>query len=181
SLPGFLQQLEMESNGKRVRSDGTPVDLPTVPVVWGSVGSNAQHAYFQALHQGTDIVPLEFIGVARPHPGLVDNHRALLANLLAQSAALMSGRTQQEAFADLGHLADADHRQALAAQKTFPGNRPSTTMLLDRLDPHGLGMLLALYEHKVFVQSVLWGVNPFDQWGVELGKTLATRIERALA
>jgi glucose-6-phosphate isomerase len=180
SLPDFLQQLEMESNGKRVRPDGSPVELPTVPVVWGSVGSNAQHAYFQALHQGTDIIPMDFIGVVQPHHALADNHRALLANLLAQSAALMTGKTQDEAFAELWHVADAAERQSLAAQKTFPGNRPSTTILLDRLDPHSLGMLLALYEHKVFVQSVLWGINAFDQWGVELGKTLATRIEKAL-
>jgi glucose-6-phosphate isomerase len=180
-LPDFLQQLEMESNGKGVRADGTPVDLPTVPVVWGSVGSNAQHAYFQALHQGTDVVPVEFIGVVRPHHDLADNHRALLANLLAQGAALMVGKDFDAACAELGDIDDADERRVLAAQKTFPGNRPSTTILLDTLDPHSLGLLLALYEHRTFVQSVLWGINAFDQWGVELGKTLAKRIEPALA
>ncbi len=181
ALPGFLQQLEMESNGKRVGSDGEPVLLPTAPVIWGSVGSNAQHAYFQALHQGCDIVPVDFIGVIRPDHDLVDNHRALLANLLAQSAALMLGKDQEQAFAELSGIAAADARRALAAQKTFPGNRPSTTILLDALTPHALGMLLALYEHKIFVQSVLWGINAFDQWGVELGKTLAARIEPVLA
>ena len=181
ALPDFLQQLEMESNGKRVRSDGTPVEQPTVPVLWGSVGSNAQHAYFQALHQGTDVVPVDLIGVLRPDHGLADNHRALLANLLAQSAALMLGKTGDEALAELDDGEDEAARRVLAAQKTFPGNRPSTTILLDRLDPGSLGMLLALYEHKVFVQSVLWGINAFDQWGVELGKTLARRIEPALA
>lgn len=180
ALPDFLQQLEMESNGKRVRPDGSPVDMPTVPVVWGSVGSNAQHAYFQALHQGTDIIPMEFIGVIQPHHTLADNHRALLANLLAQSAALMAGKSQEQAYAELEHVTDSDERHALAAQKTFPGDRPSTTILLDRLDPRSLGLLLALYEHKVFVQSVLWGINAFDQWGVELGKTLATRIEQVM-
>jgi glucose-6-phosphate isomerase len=179
-LPDFLQQLEMESNGKRVRVDGSPVPMPTAPVVWGSVGSNAQHAYFQALHQGTDIIPVEFVGIVNPHHALADNHRALLANLLAQSAALMLGKTQDAAYAELAGIADEGERAMLAAQKTFPGNRPSATILLDRLDPAALGVLLALYEHKVFVQSVLWGINAFDQWGVELGKTLAKRIEPAL-
>ena len=181
ALPGFLQQLEMESNGKRVGVDGEPVVLPTAPVIWGSVGSNAQHAYFQALHQGCDIVPVDFIGVIRPDHDLVDNHRALLANLFAQSAALMLGKDQDQAFAELTGITDDHARRVLAAQKTFPGNRPSTTILLDALTPRTLGMLLALYEHKVFVQSVLWGINAFDQWGVELGKTLAARIEPALA
>ncbi len=181
AMPGFLQQLEMESNGKRVGVDGEPVVLPTAPVIWGSVGSNAQHAYFQALHQGCDIVPVDFIGVIRPDHDLADNHRALLANLFAQSAALMLGKDQEQAFAELAGITDDRARRELAAQKTFPGNRPSTTILLDTLTPHTLGMLLALYEHKVFVQSVLWGINAFDQWGVELGKTLAARIEPALA
>jgi glucose-6-phosphate isomerase len=181
ALPEFLQQLEMESNGKQVDQQGAPVAMPTVPVLWGSVGSNAQHAYFQALHQGCDVVPVDFIGVIRPDHDLADNHRALLANLLAQGAALMQGKSFQVAWDELADVADPDRRNALAAQKTFPGNRPSTTILLDRLDPHALGMLLALYEHKVFVQSVLWGVNAFDQWGVELGKSLAGRIGPVLA
>ncbi len=181
SLPDFLQQLEMESNGKGVTADGHPVTLPTAPVVWGSVGSNAQHAYFQALHQGTDIVPMDFIGVIDPHHPLADNHRSLLANLLAQSAAMMIGKGVDEAYAELGDEGGVDARQALAAQKAFPGNRPSTTILIDRLEPRSLGMLLAMYEHKVFVESVLWGINAFDQWGVELGKTLAMRVETALA
>lgn len=179
-LPGYLQQLEMESNGKRVRSDGTPVQLPTTPVLWGSVGSNAQHAYFQALHQGTDVVPVDFIGVVKPDHDLADNHDALLANLLAQSAALMRGRDEAAAHAGLADIADPARRRSLAAQKTFPGNRPSTTLLLDQLDAGSLGALLALYEHKTFVFAALCGINPFDQWGVELGKTLASRIEPAL-
>ncbi|TCT00654.1 glucose-6-phosphate isomerase [Pseudofulvimonas gallinarii] len=179
-LPGYLQQLEMESNGKRVRSDGEPVALPTVPVVWGSVGSNAQHAYFQALHQGTDVVPVDFIGVVKPDHALDENHRALLANLLAQSAALMRGRDEAATWATLAGVADPALRRSLAAQKAFPGNRPSTTILLDRLDPESLGALLALYEHKTFVHATLCGINPFDQWGVELGKSLASRIEPGL-
>ncbi len=179
-LPGYLQQLEMESNGKRVRSDGQPVAHPTVPVVWGSVGSNAQHAYFQALHQGTDVVPVDFIGVVKPDHALDENHRALLANLLAQSAALMRGRDEAATLASLGDVADPEQRRSLAAQKAFPGNRPSTTILLDRLDPESLGALLALYEHKTFVFAALCGINPFDQWGVELGKSLAARIEPGL-
>lgn len=178
-LPGYLQQLEMESNGKRVREDGRPVDLPTAPVVWGSVGSNAQHAYFQALHQGTDVIPVDFIGVVEPGHELDDNHRALLANLLGQGAALMRGRDGAAARAAMTQL-DPAQRDSLAAQKTFPGNRPSTTVLLDRLDPQSLGALLALYEHKTFVYATLCGINPFDQWGVELGKTLAARIEPGL-
>lgn len=170
----------MESNGKRVRSDGQPVAHPTVPVVWGSVGSNAQHAYFQALHQGTDVVPVDFIGVVKPDHALDENHRALLANLLAQSAALMRGRDEAATLASLGDVADPEQRRSLAAQKAFPGNRPSTTILLDRLDPESLGALLALYEHKTFVFAALCGINPFDQWGVELGKSLAARIEPGL-
>lgn len=179
-LPGYLQQLEMESNGKRVRVDGRPVAWPTVPVVWGSVGSNAQHAYFQALHQGTDVVPVDFVGVVRPGHELDDNHCALLANLLAQGAALMRGRDEAAALATLEGVEDPGERRRLAAQKTFPGNRPSTTILLDSLEPESLGALLALYEHKTFVFAVLCGINPFDQWGVELGKTLATRLEPGL-
>ncbi len=180
ALPGYLQQLEMESNGKCVGADGRPVPLPTVPVVWGSVGCNAQHAYFQALHQGTDIVPVDLIGVIRPDHDLAGHHRALLANLLGQGAALMLGSGDERGEVDDADGADGSDA-ALAAQKYFPGNRPSTTILLDRLTPQALGMLLALHEHATFVQSVLWGINPFDQWGVELGKTLAARIEPALA
>jgi glucose-6-phosphate isomerase len=178
-LPSFLQQLEMESLGKQVTPDGTRVEQRTVPVVWGNVGTNAQHAFFQALHQGTDVVPVEFIGVVKPSHGLRANHDALLSNMLAQAAAFALGKTFAEAFAEAKEGRDAE-RRALAAQRTFPGNRPSTTILLDALTPESLGALLALHEHKVFVQAVLWGVNAFDQWGVELGKTLAKAIEPVL-
>ena len=173
-LPGYLQQLEMESLGKRVDVHGTELAHETVPVVWGSVGTNAQHAYFQALHQGTTTVPVEFVGVVRPAHALAANHAALLANLLAQAAALALGKSRAQALAESS--AGRDDAAALAAQRTFTGNRPSTVLLLDELTPASLGALLALYEHKTFVQALLWGINPFDQWGVELGKTIATAI-----
>ena len=179
-LPAYLQQLEMESLGKSITPDGAPVAQSTVPVLWGNVGTNAQHAFFQALHQGTDTVPVDLVGVIRPAHGLHSNHEALLANLLAQGAALALGKTFDEALAEAAAGTDAE-RRALAAQRTFPGDRPSTTILLDALTPESLGTLLAVHEHKVFVQSHLWGINAFDQWGVELGKTLAKSIGPALA
>lgn len=179
-LPAYLQQLEMESLGKSVTPDGAAVAQATVPVLWGNVGTNAQHAFFQALHQGTDVVPVDFIGAIRAGHSLQANQDALLANLLAQGAAFALGKTYDEALAEAKTGSDAE-RQVLAAQRTFAGDRPSTMILLDALTPESLGALLALYEHKVFVQSRLWGINAFDQWGVELGKTLAKNIEPALA
>jgi glucose-6-phosphate isomerase len=180
-LPAWLQQLDMESNGKSVGPDGRPVDMATAPVIWGGVGTDAQHAFFQCLHQGTDVLPVEFIGVVRPTHDFDAHHRALLANLLAQGAALMRGQSTEQA---LERLRDSGlhgaELLALAAQQTFPGNRPSTTLLLDDLEPESLGALLALYEHRTYVQGVLWGIDPFDQWGVELGKRLAEQIEPAL-
>jgi glucose-6-phosphate isomerase len=170
----------MESLGKSVSPDGKRVVQRTVPVIWGNVGTNAQHAFFQALHQGTDVVPVDFIGAIRPSHNLRANHDALLANMLAQGAAFALGKTYGEALAETKSGNEAE-RQTIAAQRTFRGDRPSTTILLDALTPESLGALLALHEHKVFVQSVLWGINPFDQWGVELGKTLATSIQPALA
>lgn len=178
-LPAFLQQLEMESLGKRVSADGGDLYQATVPVVWGSVGTNAQHAFFQALHQGSDIVPLDLIGAVRPAHTLKDNHDALLANLIAQGAAFALGKTPDEALAEATRGSEAE-RRALAAQRTFPGDRPSSTLLLDALTPESLGALIALYEHKVLVQALLWDINAFDQWGVELGKTLARSILPAL-
>jgi len=171
-LPSYLQQLEMESNGKSVTRDGDPVARPTAPVTWGGVGTDAQHAVFQLLHQGTRDVPLEFLAVVEPGHGLGGtHHRQLLANCFAQGAALMRGRSVDEALA----LSNGD--RALAAAKTFPGNRPSATILLDRLDPATLGALLAFYEHRTFAAAVLLGINPFDQWGVELGKEMAKAVE----
>ena len=173
-LPAYLQQLDMESNGKSVRLDGTPVAAATGPVVWGTPGTNGQHAYFQLLHQGTSLVPCDFIGVLTPEHPYAHHHDLLLANLFAQSAALAFGRTAEEVRAE-------GTPEALVAHRTFPGNRPSTTVLVPRLTPSTLGQLVALYEHTVFVQGVIWGVNSFDQWGVELGKVLAGRIAPAVA
>lgn len=178
-FPSYLQQLEMESNGKRVDSDGRPLAFATCPVVWGDVGTNGQHAYFQLLHQGTDIIPVDFIAALKPNHDLAGHHAALLANCFAQSEAFMCGRTAAEASADMqgSKSADPDY---LVPHKTFPGNRPSNTILMDELTPGTLGALLALYEHKTFIQGVLWGINSFDQWGVELGKILAKNIQPEL-
>ncbi len=169
-LPAYLQQLEMESNGKRVDRAGNTVDYRTAPVIWGGVGMNGQHAFFQQLHQGTGFSPLDFILVGGPDHGLKDQRDCMLANGLAQAAALMAGRDEPENAGD-----------ALAPYRAFPGDRPSTTVLLDELDARRLGALLALYEHKVFAQSVIWNLNPFDQFGVELGKTIASRLEPVLS
>ncbi|MBD3762498.1 glucose-6-phosphate isomerase [Rhizorhabdus sp.] len=160
-LPSYLQQLEMESNGKRVKADGSPVDGPTAAITWGGVGTDAQHAVFQLLHQGTRLVPVEFVAAIEPAHALDDaHHRTLLVNCFAQGAALMAGRAN-----------DADPARA------YPGDRPSTTILLDRLDPARLGALLAFYEQRTFANAVLMGINPFDQFGVELGKEIAKSIE----
>ncbi|MEW5684767.1 MAG: glucose-6-phosphate isomerase [Pseudomonadota bacterium] len=169
----FLQQLEMESNGKRVTADGAPVAHATAASVFGDAGTNGQHAFFQLLHQGTDVVPIDILAVREGSEGDPSAQRKLLANAVAQAEALLVGRSEGEVRAELAGRPDAD---TLAPQRTFPGDRPSTFLLLDRLDPERLGALIALYEHKTFVEGVLWGINSFDQWGVELGKTLATRV-----
>ncbi|MFC0210617.1 glucose-6-phosphate isomerase [Chelativorans intermedius] len=177
-LPAYLQQLDMESNGKRVTLDGEPVSMPTGPLVWGEPGTNGQHAFFQLLHQGTDIIPVEFILAAEGHePALRHHHELLAANCLAQSEALMKGRTLEEAKAQLrARGLDELQAAALAPHRVFPGNRPSLTILYRRLDPFSLGRLIALYEHRVFVEAALFRINAFDQWGVELGKELATEL-----
>ena len=177
-LPAYLQQLDMESNGKRVTLDGAPVTTPTGPLVWGEPGTNGQHAFFQLLHQGTDVIPVEFIAAAQGHePELKHHHDLLLANCLAQSEALMRGRTLEEATAQLAArgLPEAEVAR-LSYHRVFPGDRPSVTILYRQLDPYALGRLIALYEHRVFVEGVLFGINSFDQWGVELGKELATEL-----
>ncbi len=161
-LPNYLQQLVMESLGKSVRLDGAPVDADTVPVWWGGAGTDVQHSFFQALHQGTQVVPADFIGVLQADHGHAESHQALLANLLAQTEALANGQASED-----------PHRR-------YPGNRPSTLLLLDALTPESLGMLVALYEHSVYLQSVLWDINAFDQFGVELGKQVASRLLPAL-
>jgi glucose-6-phosphate isomerase len=180
-FPAYLQQLDMESNGKRVTRNGAEVDTPTCPVVWGECGTNAQHAYFQLLHQGTDVTPIDFIAALRATHDLPGHHDSLLANCFAQSEAFMTGKTADEVRADLSaQKLGAEEIEALVPHKTFPGNRPSNTILMDQLTPSTLGALIALYEHKTFVQGVLWDVNSFDQWGVELGKVLAKNIHAEL-
>lgn len=178
-FPAYLQQLDMESNGKRVTRAGDAIDYATGPVIWGDVGTNGQHAYFQLLHQGTDVTPMDFIAALRPSHEFHNHHAALLANCFAQSEAFMKGKTIDEVRQDLQGL-DAAEIERLAPHKTFPGNRPSNTILMEYLTPATLGALIALYEHKVFVQGALWDVNSFDQWGVELGKVLAKKIEAEL-
>jgi glucose-6-phosphate isomerase len=168
-FPAYLQQLDMESNGKSVRLDGGGVTTTTGPIVWGEPGTNGQHAFYQLLHQGTRLVPVDFIGFGRPNHPLLAQHDLLMANLFAQGEALAFGKTLDEVMAE----GIPPHQQA---HRMFPGNRPSTTILAPRLTPGVLGQLIALYEHIVFVQGVVWGVNSFDQWGVELGKALANRI-----
>jgi glucose-6-phosphate isomerase len=176
-LPSFLQQLEMESNGKRVTSTGLPLTRDSAALVFGEPGTNGQHAYFQLLHQGTDVVPVEFIAVARNDEGPAGAHTKLLANVLAQAEALMVGRSEADVREELVTKGvEASVIETLAPQRAFPGNRPSSLILMERLTPHALGALIALYEHKTFVEGVIWGINSFDQWGVELGKSLAKRI-----
>ncbi len=180
-FPAYLQQLEMESNGKHVTMDGKPVRQDTGPVVWGEPGTNGQHAFYQLIHQGTSVIPCDFLIAAQPAGkaalGLKEHHQLLVANCLAQSEALMVGKSETEARAELeARGMDARQAKALAPHKVFEGNRPSCTFMYRKLTPKMLGMLIALYEHKVFVQGVIWGINSFDQWGVELGKALASDL-----
>jgi glucose-6-phosphate isomerase len=176
-FPAYLQQLDMESNGKRVRIGGEAVSLPTAPLVFGEPGTNGQHAFYQFLHQGTDITPCDFLVAAEGHEGWPRHHDQLVAACFAQSEALMWGKTREEAEAELkAGGASAEEAAVLAPHKTFPGGRPSNTILYRRLDPATHGKQIALYEHKVFVQGAIWDVNSFDQWGVELGKQLATTL-----
>lgn len=192
-LPAYLQQLEMESNGKRVDLAGEPLPYGTSPVVWGEPGTNGQHAYFQMLHQGTDVIPVEFILVKRPTRALADLHgklleqldrqqTMLLANGLAQAQALMLGKRTEQALGERAPTASKQLDAAtIAKHRTFPGNRPSTTLMLDQLTPRSLGALIAMYEHRVFTSGAIWGLNSFDQWGVELGKALASDLLPRLA
>jgi glucose-6-phosphate isomerase len=178
-LPAYLQQLDMESNGKRVTAKGDATKFDTGPVVWGEPGTNGQHAFFQLLHQGSTVIPVEFLIAAEPHENAMRVHHDLLvANCLAQSQALMMGRTLKEATAQL--LAQGktkDEAKHLGPHKVFAGNRPSLTLAYKKLDPFTFGRLVALYEHRVFVEATIWGINAFDQWGVELGKELATGLQ----
>jgi len=172
-FPAYLQQLTMESNGKSVTLGGRRVDYQTGPVYWGEPGTNGQHSFYQLIHQGTRLVPCDFIGFCEPLSPLREQHDLLMANLFAQGEALAFGRTADEVRAE-----GVD--EALVPHKTFEGNRPSSTILAKKLTPHALGALVALYEHSVFVQGVVWDIDSFDQWGVELGKVLAKRTASEL-
>ena len=178
-LPAYLQQLAMESNGKRVGADGAPLAQPSAPVIWGAPGTGAQHSFFQLLHQGTEVVPVDFVLAAEPREGAADpaHHRALVANCLAQGQALALGRSEAEVRAAMAARGAARAEiDRLAPHRVCPGDRPSATLLHRRLDPFSLGRLLALFEHRTAVEGTLWGVNSFDQWGVELGKELAAAL-----
>ena len=173
-LPAFLQQLDMESNGKRVDRSGAPVEYATGPVIWGAPGTNGQHAFFQHLHQGTQVTPADFIVAVEGSDRLPEHHDMLLANCIAQSEALLRGKSADEVRAELKSRGiEGEEAERLAPHRTFPGNRPSNTIVMRQLDPRSLGALIALYEHKVFAQGAIWNINSFDQWGVELGKQLA--------
>ncbi|KUF12388.1 glucose-6-phosphate isomerase [Pseudoponticoccus marisrubri] len=176
-LPAYLQQLEMESNGKGVSMDGADLTCHSGPVVWGEPGTNGQHAFYQLIHQGTRVVPCEFLLAARGHePDLRHHHELLVANCLAQSEALMRGRSLDEARAKVAGQFEGDELERQARHRVFPGNRPSTTLIYETLDPETLGRIVALYEHRVFVEGVILDINSYDQWGVELGKELATAL-----
>ena len=176
-LPRFIQQLDMESNGKQTACDGTPVGTDTGPIIWGETGINGQHAFFQLLHQGTHITPIDLIASLEKRSNLPGHHEILLSNVFAQAEAFMRGKTAEEVRAELqAQGMDGEKIEKLVPHKTFSGNRPTNILLLDKIDPRNMGSLIALYEHKVFVQGVVWGINSFDQWGVELGKQLAQTI-----
>lgn len=173
----YLQQGDMESNGKSVTRNGTPIDYQTGPIVWGQPGTNGQHAFYQLIHQGTKLIPCDFLAAAQSHNPICNHHDILIANFLAQTEALMQGRTYEEARAQLSRAGYCGETlELLAASKTFEGNRPTNSFLFRKLTPETLGMLIALYEHKIFTQGAIWQINSFDQMGVELGKQLAKVI-----
>ena len=176
-FPAYLQQQDMESNGKSVTLEGKPFDYNSGPVIWGEPGTNGQHAFYQLIHQGTSVIPADFLIAANPHEAMAPHHEKLVANVLAQSEALMLGKTREEVVVELkAQGLDKDQIKALTPHKMFPGNRPSNTLMYPKLTPEILGSLVALYEHKVFVQGTVWNVNSYDQWGVELGKQLAKAL-----
>lgn len=181
-LPAHLQQLDMESNGKTITRQGERVDYLTGPIIWGETGSNCQHAFFQLLHQGTKPVPADFLIPARNRAPLGKQHSVLLSNFLAQTRALMMGKTKAEARQELeAEGLSAQKIEEVLPHKVFEGNKPTNSILFEKLDPRTLGALLAMYEHKVFVQGIIWNINSFDQWGVELGKQLANEIFQSLS
>ncbi|MCK4503180.1 MAG: glucose-6-phosphate isomerase, partial [Desulfuromonadales bacterium] len=175
--PAYFQQGDMESSGKRVTISGEPVDYATGPIIWGEPGTNGQHAFYQLLHQGTKLVPADFLAPIESQNPLGEHHQILLSNFFAQPEALMQGKTAAEAKSELEAEGCSPERiEQLLPHKIFPGNRPSSSFLFQKLTPHTLGSLIALYEHKIFTQGAIWDINPFDQWGVELGKQLAKKI-----
>ncbi len=181
-FPAYLQQLTMESNGKSVHLDGAKVSCQTGPVVWGEPGTNGQHAYFQLVHQGTHIIPTDFILPMESLNPVGQHHELLMANCFAQSEALMMGKNSEELTLEMHEAGfSVDEIDRLSGHRTFAGNRPSNTIMVHRLDAHALGALIALYEHKVFIEAAIWDINPFDQWGVELGKQLASTIQKELS
>ncbi|MGI9395177.1 MAG: glucose-6-phosphate isomerase, partial [Boseongicola sp.] len=181
-LPAYLQQLEMESNGKSVAMNGETLDIQSGPVVWGEPGTNGQHAFYQLIHQGTRVVPCEFMVGAESHEGdLAHQHRLLVANCLAQSEALLRGRSLDDARKLAAEKFEGAELERQARHRVFPGNRPSTTLVYPKLTPYVLGQIVAMYEHRVFVEGVMLGINSFDQWGVELGKELASALEPVVA
>jgi glucose-6-phosphate isomerase len=180
-LPSYLQQADMESNGKSVTKDGKPVEYATGPIIWGGVGTNGQHAFHQLLHQGTPLVPIDFIVPLHSHNPIGEHHAALYANCLAQAQAFMQGKTWDEAYDELLRSGlSAEHAKRLAAHKVIPGNKPNNMIVAEQFSPETVGALIALYEHKIFVQSVIWDINAYDQWGVELGKQLGEPILQSL-
>ena len=176
-LPKFIQQLDMESNGKQVQMNGEPVSTETGPIIWGETGINGQHAFFQLLHQGTHITPVDLIASLEKRSNLPGHHEILLSNVFAQAEAFMRGKTPEEAREELKKQGLPENQiEALVPHKTFSGNRPTNLILMNKVNPCNMGSLIAMYEHKVFVQGVIWGINSFDQWGVELGKQLSKTI-----
>jgi glucose-6-phosphate isomerase len=176
-LPAYLQQGDMESNGKSVTRDGAFVNYSTGPIVWGEPGTNGQHAFYQLIHQGTKLIPTDFIATVETQNPMGDHHPVLLSNFFAQAEALMKGKTAEEVRAELqAEGKKGDELEKLIPHKVFPGNRPSNSFLLKKVTPRTLGSLIAMYEHKIFVQGIIWNVNSYDQWGVELGKQLAKAI-----
>jgi len=176
-FPSYLQQADMESNGKYVDNEGIQVDYTTGPVIFGEIGIAAQHAFFQLLHQGTKLVPADILAPVYNFRCIARHHRALMSNVFAQTEALMRGKTEQQVHDELKQEGLSEEKiKQLTPYKVFPGNRPTSTLLFDTLDPKTLGSIIALYEHKIFVQGIIWNINSFDQWGVELGKQLAKSI-----
>ncbi|MEN8713139.1 MAG: glucose-6-phosphate isomerase, partial [Arenicellales bacterium] len=176
-LPSYLQQADMESNGKRVTRNGEEVDYNTGLIVWGTTGTNGQHAYFQLLHQGTRLIPADFLAAVESLNDIGEHHRLLIANFLAQTEALIRGKTVDEARASLEESGlDTEAIEKILPHKVFPGNQPTNTIFYQKLTPFNLGALIAMYEHKIFAQGIIWDLNSFDQWGVELGKSLAKII-----